>query len=354
MAAGQISQDSFYYAGMFPSYRHYGYPTAKAVHDNNIFFTGLIGLTLQELSPLLPEEDKAVSQRIIQQAKAAYPHFQHSPQRYTFNFWKTNPQIVFPNSPFLNLFKKWHALPDDIDDTAILLLNMQVNDSIALAVKQLMEAHTNTTNYRIRNTFRKYRDIPAYSTWFGKKMPIDFDFCVLTNALYFIHTYALPLSRHDSATIELLGQLIDNRAYISHPAYISPHYARTPVLLYHIARLLGKFPIPSLIKYKDQLIADTRQALNDADNIMDQVILHTTLIWLGAPAQTLALGKKGINEITQNDFIFFMAGFNSLLPNPFKQLGANVSMIRYYYRCPAYNKALILQYLVLRNAAAEG
>lgn len=344
IAAEQIVKDSFYYEGMFRSFRHYGNLHGKVKEDNNIFFTGLIAFTLTELQTRFHGEDSVLCQRILTSARSSFRHFRHSKGRTTYNFWKTNPGIVFPNSRFLGLFKKWHTLPDDIDDTVILLMGMQAGDSTARAVKLLMEQHANTVRYRIRNTFPKYRDIPAYSTWFGRDMPIDFDFCVLANALYFSHAYGMAGGRYDLASTTLLDSFIQHRAYVTHPAYISPHYARTPVLIYHIARLMGRFPIASLEKHRQQLIADAKEQLRVARNPMDKVLLSTSLIWLGSAIPALSFNDTETSE----DFVFFMAGFNSLLPDPFKKIFSGYHVVTYYYRCPSYNKALMLQHLMLR------
>lgn len=336
----QVQQDSFYFTGMFPSYRHYGLPQGKMKEDNNIFFTGLIALTLGDLLPQLHGADSARCAAIIAKARQSFKHFRHSEQRHTYNFWKTHPKIVFPNSWFLNLFAKWHALPDDLDDTSILLMSQQVEDSIVRAVKMRMEAHANLQRYRIRNTFRQYRDIPAYSTWFGASMPIDFDFCVLTNTLLFVQRYQLPYSRQDSATVHLLELMIRDRAYMHHPAYISPHYARSPILIYHIARLLKHHPIPSLMQYRSQLIADAQQEWKDTENGMDRTILGTALTWLGDRPPAAPRWDA------DTDFIFFVAGFNSLLPNPLKKMFTLYPVTSYYYRCPAYNRVLQLEYIL--------
>ena len=342
IAAEQVVQDSFYYTGMFPCFRYYGNLQGKMKEDNNVFFTGLIAFTLTELQNRFHGEDSVLCQQILRNARSSFRHFRNA-NRATYNFWKTNPGIVFPNSRFLGLFKKWHTLPDDIDDTVILLMGMQADDTTARAVKLLMEEHANTVRYRIRNTFPKYRHIPAYSTWFGRSMPIDFDFCVLTNALYFSHAYGMFNGRHDSASTALLDSFIRHREYVTRPTYISPHYGRTPVLIYHIARLMGTFTIASLEKHRSQLITDATAQLRMAQEPMDRVILSTALIWLGAAVPELSLDNAG------GDFVFFKAGFNSLLPDPYKKLFSGYHVVTYYYQCPAYNKLLMLQYLMLRG-----
>lgn len=345
IAAQQVTADSFYFTGMFPSMRYYGSPGGKMEHDNNVFFTGLIAMTLGELQQDLSGADSILCQQIRCRARTSFPYFRHRSGRSTYNFWKTNPRTVFPNSRFLNLFVKWHSLPDDIDDTSILLMAMEADSATARAAKALMAQHANTVSYGVRNTFKKYRGIPAYSTWFGKSMPIDFDACVLANTLYFMHVYNMVDGRADSASVQLLEAFIRNREYITHPAYISPHYARSPVLIYHFARLIGRFPIPELVQHKAQLAEDARLLMAASEDDMDKVILSTALLWLGEKAPELDL--TGIN--TNGSFVFFVAGFNSLLPNPYKRMFSGYHLISYYYRCPAYNQVLLLQHQLLRK-----
>ncbi len=56
IAAEQCQQDSFYYTGMFPCHRYYGSPRGKMKHDNNVFFTGLIAMTLGSCRAASPEQ----------------------------------------------------------------------------------------------------------------------------------------------------------------------------------------------------------------------------------------------------------------------------------------------------------
>ncbi|RFS20134.1 hypothetical protein DVR12_20680 [Chitinophaga silvatica] len=349
IAAEQYQSDSFYYAGMFASHRYYGYPDGKRKHDNNVFFTGLIAMTLGEIQNELRGPDSILCLKIRKLAQQSFPHFQHKSGRQTYNFWRTNPSMVFPNSWFLNLFRKWHSLPDDIDDTSILLLAMEADSTTALAAKELMEQHANTVNYGIKNTFKKYRGIPAYSTWFGKNMPIDFDACVLSNTLYFMHTYNMANSKADNATVQLLDAFIRHREYLSDPAYISPHYARSPVLIYHFARLIGKYPDAVLIQHREQLAKDAQMLLKESRDEMDKIILSTSLMWLGEEAPVIDIKKIDVN----GDFVFFVAGFNSLLPDPYKKFFSGYHLISYYYRCPTYNKVLMLQNHLLRKRLAS-
>lgn len=283
IAALQAKEDGFYFAGVFPTERRYAL-TGRTVADNNIFFTGLTVFTLRTVKLLLSPGQQALCDTIIRRATNAYSHFRNRDGRPTYSFWTPDPPLVFPHSPFLNLFNELDALPDDLDDTVILLLGLHPADSVAREVKRLMGRHANTVERHIRNTRRKYRGLPAYSTWFGERWPVDFDFSVQCNALYFVYAYGLPLNRYDSATIHLLSAMIRERDYLRRPAFISPHYGRTSLVLYHIARLLGRFSIPALDQWKPQLLQDAENAYGEAGDWLDKVILSTAILRLGGNA----------------------------------------------------------------------
>ena len=53
-------------------------------------------------------------------------------------------------------------------------------------------------------------------------MTPDFDFAVHCNVLYFTLDKKLPLVKQDSATINLLAEMVENREYMTAPTYLSP------------------------------------------------------------------------------------------------------------------------------------
>lgn len=344
----QVRQDDFYFAGTFPTYRRYG-GTGCVKKDNAVFFTGLIAFTLRQLRPSLTAAEQRVCDSIIRLACSSYGHFRNAGGAPTFNFWPVAPPVVFPNSWFLGHFNETNNLPDDLDDTSVLWLSEDTPDSIVRLVKELMALHANGQHaHWIRNTYRDYRDLPAYSTWFGVKMPIDFDFCVLCNVLYFVYHYRLPLNAHDSASIELLRRMIVSSEYITAPAYISPHYGRTPLLLYHAARLLGAFSIPALDTLKPRLLTEAKHCYARAGSWLDSVLLSTAVMRLGGePLPVPPMDDAaGIWKTS-----FFVASFSALMPDVWKRLLLNNQLIKYYFFCPAYRYTLYLENLVLRREA---
>lgn len=346
----QVKENNFFYAGTFPTFRRYG-ESLKLKKDNAIFFTGLIAFTLKEISPELNPEERIICDTIIHRAIRSYAHFANMNGKPTFNFWRKEPPLVFPHSWFLNHFNQTNNLPDDLDDTSILWLSMNPSDSLTRLIKELMDLHANGEKAWIKNTYKRYRKLRAYSTWFGEKMPVDFDFCVLCNVLYFVHAYHLPLDLHDSASVELLRRMIVEKEYLKHPSYISPHYGRTPLLLYHAARLLGKFSIPALDTLKPPLLKSAELAYQHADNWLDSVLLSTAILRLGGQPAPLPSLENGT---VRHQFTFFVASFSAILPGQWKKILLPVPFIKYYYSCPAYRYALYLENLAVRKECGAG
>ena len=348
IASYQNMSDSFYRAGMFPSYRYYAAFPHAPKQDNNIFFTALTCYTLRQLKPKLADSLQPIVDTILQRAQPAFAGYQKPQHPLTFNFWPVNPPVVFPNAMLLKPFRYVNALPDDADDASMIWLALHPPDSVVKAYHDYMAGYANTSIRRIRNTYRAYRLLPFYNTWFGKKMPVDVDFCVLCNILTLFYTYHIPLNQYDSASIRWLNDMIKNKKYLSDAAYISPHYARPPVLIYHVARLWQIAHPAWMQPYIQQLQQDARYCLQLSSCTMDSIILSTSLMRLGfKPGMMISIDSKNIQDIEhQPCAIFFEAGFYAMLRNPFKRWFTPLSFIKYYFSCPAYIDALLLEYIL--------
>jgi hypothetical protein len=347
----QIKNNKDFSDGIFPSFRNYQMRQETYKNDDNIFFTALIIHTLKQLLPYLSVQDQLLCKDMFVKAMPAFKKYKNRNGFNTYNFWQTETPKVFPNGGWLNLMNKSETLPDDLDDTSIILMATDAPDSVVQKVHQLMQKHSNCTKRFIKNTFPKYKNIPAYSTWFGDKMPIDFDVCVLSNILCFVQGSKLSFTKTDSASVYFIQQVIANRHYLTAAPYIAPHYAKPSIILYHFARLMEGKSIPELEKYRSQLIADTQELYTHENNFMNKIILATALMRWGAdaPEGQFAINTDIINYTEQNDFNFFIANMASMLPNPFKRLGSSVGLGLFNYYCPAYNDVLLLEYLVWKK-----
>ena len=344
IASEQVKVNGEFYAGTFPSFRESGGMPHNYQPDNNIFFTAISIFTLQNMLPYLTNRNKAIALQVIENSKKSFDYYKNKQGYPYYGFWPSGGSFM-PHTYFFKYLKHIFYQGEDADDSVMILMATNSNDSVCSVLKKRMIEVSNLSNKRIKSTFRKYRDIPAYSTYLGKRMPTDFDIGVECNILYFMFDRKLPLVKQDTGTIDLLKQIIASREYMKSPTYLSPYYVRPPVLLYHISRLIGKFQINELEPYRQQLIEDTKYCLRKSKNNMDDVILNTTLIRLGGTRSGLESASQ-IKKFKHKSFIFFQARAAFWYPTPLKNIFIHSRYLRYYFYCPSYNKVLMLEHLV--------
>ncbi len=342
-----------FYTGMFPSFRECGGFPHNYQPDNNMFYTAVSAFALKKMLPDLLEKERYPVERIIERASPVFARYRNRQNHPFYSFWATD-DVIMPHTFIFQYLKSVFGQGDDADDSVMALMAMENNEADNAALKTRLLVNSNLSRKKVKATYKRYRNIPAYSTWLGERMPVDFDFAVHCNLLYFILDKQLPLQRQDTATIELLAQMIARREYMTSPVYISPYYVHSSVLLYHIARLMGRFSISKLEPFKQQLIADIGIELSVCNNIMDQLILRTSLLRLGAVAPPLpTFSIEEFEKSNQESFVFFQARAAFSYPTPFKQIFLHWSYIYYYFYCPAYYKVLWLEYLVEKRKHAN-
>ena len=335
-----------FYEGMFPSYRECGGSPHNYQPDNNIFYTAVSVFALKNLLNDVSKPNQNKIENIIKKAVQSYPLYRNKNGFPFYGFWANN-DVIMPHTFVFQYMKTVFGQSEDADDSVMALMGLPNNENDNRELRKRLIETSNLSKKKIISTYRKYKQFPAYSTWVGQRMPVDFDFGVHCNVLYFILQKKLSLVKQDSATIALLAQMIAHRDYMKAPVYISPYYVKTSVLLYHITRLLGKFSIPQLDVYKPQLIQDINQQLNVCNNVMDQIILRTSLLRLGAAASLLPyFSIADFEKSNQENYVFFQARAAFSYPTPLKQIFLHWSYIYYYFYCPAYYKILWLEYLV--------
>jgi len=342
----QVKDDGEFYAGMFPSYRECGGVPHNFQPDNNIFYTTVAAFTLRNMLPYLNAEDKAIAEKIIANIQKIYPLFRNKHGYPYYGFWATNDPIM-PHTYFYKYLKQIFGQGEDADDTVIILMTNKNNNDDNIVLKQRLEAVANLSKQKIISTYKKYRNIPAYSTYLGSRTVPDFDFAVQCNILYFVYDKKLPFVKQDSATLHIITEMVRNREYMKTPVYISPYYVRSSILIYHVVRLMSAFHIPELEIYKQQLIDDAQKEFDASTNVMDKTLLSTSLMRLGAKPQLPPFTSIAEFENTnQKQFIFFQARAAYSYPTPLKQMMLHFSYINYYFYCPAYYKILWLENLV--------
>lgn len=343
----QVQQDnSNYPKGLFPSYREYAKNEYKLRDDDNMFFTAVTLVSLRNVYPKLSATNKQRADKIFANAIPAFEKFKNRKGNPTYSFWQTDTLTVFPNTKWLSWFKKANVLPDDMDDTSMGMIAMNADTTQVTALHHYMQGFANTVQKTIANTYPRYRNIPAYSVWFGKNYPIDFDVCVLANVLYMVSKYDLSFTKYDSASVQLLDKIITAKEYITEPQYVSPHYAKTSIILYHVSRLMAANK-SLLAHHKTDLINEATIQFLASESITEKAMLATALKNLNAE---IPVGNpthvSSLREIENDGFIFFIANMAAILSDTPKKLATAWEIGKFNYYCPAYNLALVLEFVV--------
>lgn len=338
----QVVNDSFFMKGQFPAQRG----KHKRVPDNTVFYNALISYTLQHLKNELTPSSKECADSICGRIRSGYSAYKNKSGSNTYNFWKTNPPAFFPNSRILSRFSAFN-IPDDADCTSMIYLTDTALSSHSAWLQNKLAMHSNLGTLKIKNTCPAYKNFKAYSTWFGKKMPIEFDICVQCNALLFICKNQLPLTIQDQETLALLHAQILSGDYIKQAYYLSPSYKRPAIILYHLARLLENNHIPALEDCREQVKTDAERELKTAATFMDKLLLSTSLLRMkGNPPP---LNIKDVTDAELNNFAFFKANLFSSYSRPALKFISKSSWFDCNFYCRAYTLALLLEYEILRT-----
>jgi hypothetical protein len=280
-------------------------------------------------------------------ARPYIERFKNQNNQLTYNFWPRNPPQIFPNGGWLNRLNQKFALADDIDDGAITLLALGVNDSIAKAMQTKFALYSVGKFKSNRSFYKQYKDRPVYSTWLGNKMPKDVDLSVLTNVVL-MHTMAkIPLNATDSASLDLIVDLIKSNKHLTDPKYVSQHYANSTTIIYHIARLMYYSDYPSLLALKPLLLEQALQLSKQAESSLEQLLLNTSILRLGVKID-LPLGVNDAS-LTVNNYPYFVANIASVLNNPFKRIVNGTNIVRFDYYSYAFNLSLLYENWMLRG-----
>ena len=332
-------------SGLFPSTRSNPAIFYRRA-DTNVFFTAITVFTLQQIRASVSSASQSLIDQMRTRAVAAYPLFRNKDGLNTYNFWPTRPSQHFSNGYVFRHFEHFR-IPDDIDDTAMVYLTTSPTSAELNWLKDKLPQHANLTNRRIQTTFDDYRQLRAYSTWFGKNMGIDFDACALSNLLYCIYQYDLPRNQHDTDSLAYLRLIVESGRYRDWPFRCAPHYARTSLIIYHLARLIAAFDPPELRSIRPRLLADAHQLAATATNRVEQLILATSLLRLGeaAPSVNLVAIEHDVNA-----FHFFIAGLLTAYENPVLQRFAHRPLVQMRWQCEAHSWSLVAEYLVLSGS----
>lgn len=338
-----------YPKGIFPSQRIHKW-LAYQREDTNIFFSALVVFTLQQLKPWLPNDLNPKVDQIIKDVVRNYSNYRHPADRSTYNFWQDRPQAHFPHGLVLNRLA-FMALAADTDDTAIIYLT-HPPDYPLIKLKQKLEGHYPSDAPLSPLTPAVYHDLNPYPTFLGKKVKREMDVCVISNVLYMVFHYDLPLSPTDHQSIEFIYRVLQREGYRKSSFLISPNYGQTSVILYHITRLTATFNHPALEHLKTPLINSLKKEYQRATSFMDLLLITISLLRFGIcePLPNPGLQLEG----HFNKFYFFQAGMLTSLQRPELKTLATLPFFHLKYRCQAYYYTLWLEYQVLYQRATQG
>lgn len=334
----QSKGDSGFPKGIFPSYRFHPWVPYKRP-DDNLFCTALVVYTLQSCFSFFTGSDRAIVERITERAKPAYPLFANKDGKNTFNFWQTKPSRHFPNGYFMHRMEHFR-IPDDADDTAYVALTSNYNSEQATALRQRLVNHAANVKRPIYNTWPEYRHLKAYSTFFGEKMYIEFDACVLTNVLLFIHRHFDELNEHERDAYSYLTDVVKTGKHRTDPFHVASNYPTTLLIVYHMARLLHHVPKSALSVVKDELINDALGLFETAHGL-EKIVASTALHFLGVPHQPVLLDQV---SLAKSPFYFFHAGMLTAFEAPFvHKYMAPSSAVHLRYESRAINLVLMIE-----------
>lgn len=352
--AMQIKEDDFFLKGIYPSYINNKQKYTTKDKDLTIFYNALIDETLQQIYPELTIENKAIVDKMYAASLPLYPRFKNQKGRNSYNFWVRDSLYTFPYSWWIPLIKKDPHVPDDMDDTSISHLALNSSTDSAKVVHALFQGFINRPEKPLKTVDKKYRNQPAYSTWFGKKFPVVFDISVLANTLFFVQTHNLDWTSADSASLNVIVEALDSRDYFKNARLISPYYGKPAIIMYHLSRLMRVKPVGALEERKQYMIEDTKAMYITSQSWFEKIILSAALKKWGVEtglrndiATAFEQDENFIQrEVEQSDYPYFIGNIPSYFPYGLKKVFTKMDALFYYHYCPAYNNVILLEYLV--------
>jgi hypothetical protein len=339
--------------GIFESYRSNKYLRYRRP-DTNVFFTAITVFTLNNIKEKLSLESQKLVEQITEKAVKNYELFKNKDGRNTYNFFQTNPSKHFPHGNILHRFNHF-KIPDDIDDTAMIYMTLPHTQEEAKWLQNKLISHSNNYNRQIKNTFPEYKNLNAYSTWFGKDMYIEFDACALSNMIYCQLHFGLELDQHGQDSVKYIQQTILSNQYVEQPFRVAHQYARTSLIMYHVMRLMNKFHIPELEICREKLEKDILYYLKKKYlSFWDRILLEIALGRVfsedtdhGVIKNVVEVKPKVelLNDVDTN-YPFFIAGLLTAYENPLLYKLSSSKLFHINWTCEAHFLALLAEWMV--------
>ncbi|MCB0278180.1 MAG: hypothetical protein KDD94_01670 [Calditrichaeota bacterium] len=334
LAELQVTKTNSYYAsGLWPCQR-YNSLFRFSTEDNNLFISASIVYILQSVYKTLDLVDQKKVDQMVKLFIPRISEYRNKDNKASYNFWRTRPSQHFPYGMIcrhLDFFR----LPDDADDSSLVFLIDPDKKSEFSEFKALLAAHANIAKKRIRKVDSRFRNLPAYTTFFAERMPNEFDLCVQSNILSVFYQHQQELDEHSEATWLLIKTCIQEDLIRENAFQLSPNYGTAALIYYHICRLLYY----STTSDFDELIPLLKSQVIglEARNLFDRLLKGICMKMLG-------LRHRYVDFDPESKSAFFIAGMFSAFDNPLAQMIAPWQFTHVQFRSVALNTALLLQY----------
>jgi hypothetical protein len=214
-------------------------------------------------------------------------------------------------------------------------------------LRETLKKHANLSYQQAKNPPKNYRNLKVYSTFIGKKMYIEFDVCALSNLMRLIlKHFPNDLNEYDRDTLHFISEVVRTDEFESIPFKIAPQYTTTPIILYHLARLLPYLP-PEYSLIQSKVMTSLQSWWEKLPIGMEKLMLENELL-----KQNGSMAPTGVytRDVTKNkDFFYFIAGLLTAYEGGQLQKIAESPWTHLRYRSEAFNLTLLLENAVLRR-----
>jgi len=270
-----------------------------------------------------------------------YPKYKKSTDP-VYNFWQNGQKKHFPNGNILSRFD-YFKLPDDVDDTVMIHSTDPALKIYSTKLKQLLADHANTQKQVVQNTPKELQGLKAYTTWFGKNMPSEFDFCVMCNVLLWVKESNLPVNQYDLDTLAYLKIVISDEKYLQNPFSVSPEYGKEAILWYHFSRVVVDYP-EYFQDVKEEIIRKMTKCFKKSSHLVEKILMASSLLRIGITVKPLEVPLKIVEK-----YYWFRAGMMSTYENPISRFLAPMPIFHLNFYCEAYIQTLALEYEILNS-----
>ena len=335
--------------GFYPCRRWHPWGYSRA--DDNVFYQALLAFTLQRVAPALPAAQQAMLAGITEKITSRYWQFRSVPGLASYAFWQTHPvRRYWPNGHYFHR-DEFFRPPDDADDTAIIYLTSPHSPEDKRWLREVKyPQHTNLRTHRIANTVPEWRDKPAYTTFFGRDMPLGFDVCVMANVLYWVFSEGFALNEHDEASMWIIEDTLARSLWHTQPYLASTYYPYGSHILYNLVRLLADFDTHWTERLRPLARAEVAKALAQTTHSpVQRLKLEIAWMKLGGPLDLTddEITNRATWPDADSTFHFFVLGLPSEYDLKIAQWLAPRRWLHLRFTCLAYHHAVWLEWLVV-------